>query len=93
MIRSEDLDVAMMSAAAFGTVALRTPFGWKPSGNATRMVGLVVGLLVIWLILAVLGLVIKGLFWLFVVGAVLFVVTAVVGWARRRASTSPRAQV
>jgi hypothetical protein len=57
------------------------------------MVGLVVGLLVIWLILAVLGLVIKGLFWLFVVGAVLFVVTAIVGWARRRVSASPRARV
>ena len=51
------------------------------------MVGLVVGLLVIWLILVVLGLVIKGLFWLFVVGAVLFVVTAIVGWARRRVNT------
>ena len=48
------------------------------------MVGLVVALLVLWLILAVLGLVIKGLFWLFVVGAVLFVATAIVGWVRRR---------
>jgi hypothetical protein len=48
------------------------------------MVGLIVGLLVIWLILAVLGLVIKGLFWLFVIAAVLFVITAIVGWVRRR---------
>ena len=48
------------------------------------MVGLVVAFLVLWLILAVLGLVIKGLFWLFVVGAVLFVVTAILGWMRRR---------
>lgn len=56
------------------------------------MVGLIVGLLVIWLILAVLGLVIKGLFWLFVVGAVLFVITAIIGWVRRRASTTPRAR-
>lgn len=72
---------------------MRAPFGWEPSGNGIQMVGLVVGLLVIWLILAVLGLVIKGLFWLFVVGAVLFVVTAIVGWARRRTSTTPRAQV
>jgi len=48
------------------------------------MVGLIVTLLVIWLILAVLGLVIKGLFWLFVIGAILFVVTGAMGWFRRR---------
>jgi hypothetical protein len=48
------------------------------------MVGLIVGLLIIWLILVVVGLVIKGLFWLFVIAAVLFVVTAIVGWGRRR---------
>lgn len=48
------------------------------------MVALIVALLIIWLIVAVLGLVIKGLFWLFVIGAVLFVVTAIFGWLRRR---------
>jgi hypothetical protein len=48
------------------------------------MVGLIVALLVIWVILAVLGLVIKGLFWLFVIAAVLFVVTGIFGWLRRR---------
>lgn len=46
--------------------------------------GLIVALLVIWLVLAVLGLVLKGLFWLFVVGAVLFIGTAILGWMRRR---------
>jgi hypothetical protein len=49
------------------------------------MMGLIATLLVIWLILAVLGLFIKGLFWLFVIGAILFVVTGVFGWIRRRA--------
>ena len=48
------------------------------------MLGLIVTLLVIWLILALLGLVIKGLFWLFVIGAILFVVTGAFGWFRRR---------
>lgn len=48
------------------------------------MLGLVVTLLVIWLILAVLGLVIKGLFWLFVIAVVLFLATAGFGWFRRR---------
>jgi hypothetical protein len=46
--------------------------------------GLIVALLVIWLVLAVLGVVIKGLFWLFIVGLILFVATGVVGWLRRR---------
>ena len=48
------------------------------------MLGLVLTLLVIWVILAVLGLVVKGLFWLFVIAAVLFVATGVFGWVRRR---------
>jgi hypothetical protein len=48
------------------------------------MGGLLITLLVIWLILAVLGLVLKGLFWLFVIGAILFVVTGVMGFVRRR---------
>jgi hypothetical protein len=48
------------------------------------MLGLIVTLLVIWLILALLGLVVKGLFWLFVIGAILFVATGAFGWFRRR---------
>jgi hypothetical protein len=47
--------------------------------------GIIVGLLVIWLILAVLGLALKGLFWLFVIGLVLFIATGIVGFIRRRA--------
>jgi hypothetical protein len=55
-----------------------------PAGYPGAMVGLIVTLLVIWLILAVLGLVIKGLFWLFIIGAILFVLTGGLGWFRRR---------
>ncbi|MFJ7219244.1 hypothetical protein [Amycolatopsis sp. NPDC098790] len=47
--------------------------------------GLLIGLLVIWAVLAVLGIVIKGLFWLIIVGAVLFVATAVIGFVKREA--------
>jgi hypothetical protein len=47
------------------------------------MIGFILTLLVIWAILAVLGLTIKGLFWLFVIGLLLFIVTGVVGWMRR----------
>lgn len=49
-------------------------------------VGLIVGLLVIWFVLALLGFVIEGLFWLAIIGIVLFVATAAVGWFRNRGS-------
>jgi hypothetical protein len=42
-------------------------------------------ILVIWLVLAVLGFVIKGLFWLAIIGIVLFVATAVFGGVKRSA--------
>ena len=46
-----------------------------------RFLGL---LLAIWLVVTVLGAVIKGLFWLAVIGVVLFLATAAFGWIRRR---------
>lgn len=49
-------------------------------------VGLIIGLLVIWLVLTLLGFVIKGLVWLAIIGIVLFVATAAVGWFRNRGS-------
>jgi hypothetical protein len=45
-----------------------------------RLVGF---LLVVWLVISVVGAVIEGLFWLAVVGLVLFVLTAAVGWGKR----------
>jgi hypothetical protein len=47
-------------------------------------VNLIVVLLVVWLILAILGFVIKGLLWLAIIGIVLFVATGIWGWMRRR---------
>ncbi|WP_160049449.1 hypothetical protein [Nocardiopsis sp. JB363] len=44
------------------------------------MVYFILALLAIWLILAIVGTLIKGLFWLALLGGVLFVATAV--WAR-----------
>jgi hypothetical protein len=52
-----------------------------------RFLGL---LLVIWLVITVAGAVIKGLFWLAVVGALFFVATAAIGWARRDKKALPR---
>ena len=48
------------------------------------MLGFLVLLLVIWVALVVIGAVIKGLFWLAVIGAIFFAVTAVLGWNKRR---------
>lgn len=45
-----------------------------------RIVGL---LLAVWLVLVILGAVLKGLFWLLVIGAVLFFATAAYGWVKR----------
>ncbi|MGX5717900.1 hypothetical protein [Arthrobacter sp. MAHUQ-56] len=48
--------------------------------------GIIIGLLVIWLILSIVGFVVKGLFWLAVIGLILFVATGVWGWLKRRTS-------
>jgi uncharacterized membrane protein len=50
------------------------------------VLALIAILLVVWLILAVLGFVIKGLFWLAIVGIVLFLATAAYGAVKRRAT-------
>jgi hypothetical protein len=47
--------------------------------------GILIALLVVWAVLVVLGIVIKGLFWLIIVGAVLFVATGVIGFVKREA--------
>jgi D-alanyl-lipoteichoic acid acyltransferase DltB (MBOAT superfamily) len=41
-------------------------------------------LLAVWIVMSVLGLIVKGLLWLFVLGCVAFAVTSLVGAARRR---------
>ena len=48
--------------------------------------GLIIGLLVLWLIFAIVGFVVKSLFWLAIVGIVLFVATGIFGAVRRRSS-------
>ncbi|UIK89495.1 hypothetical protein [Arthrobacter polaris] len=48
------------------------------------MVTLVIVLLAVWLIVAVIGVVFKGLLWLAVVAMILFVATAAIGWVRRK---------
>jgi hypothetical protein len=45
-----------------------------------RLIGF---LLVVWVVVTVVGAVLEGLFWLAVVGLLLLVVTAVIGWNKR----------
>jgi LPXTG-motif cell wall-anchored protein len=52
--------------------------------HAGAMTGIVITLLVIWLIFVVLGAVLEGLFWLTVVGIVLFLATGAYGWMKRK---------
>jgi hypothetical protein len=47
------------------------------------MLGFLGLLLVVWLVITVLGFVIKGLIWLAIIGLVLFVATSALGWTRR----------
>lgn len=49
----------------------------------SSMWGLLFLLLAAWIVVSVLGLIIKGLIWLFVIGVILFVATSVFGWSKR----------
>ncbi|MCU1523916.1 MAG: hypothetical protein JWO18_810 [Microbacteriaceae bacterium] len=49
------------------------------------MLILIIVLLAVWLILSVVGFAIKGLLWLAIIGIILFVVTAIIGFIRRAA--------
>ncbi|BCW79432.1 hypothetical protein NicSoilC5_14510 [Arthrobacter sp. NicSoilC5] len=53
-------------------------------GPRVGPMGIIIGLLVIWLILSIVGFVVKGLLWLAIIGLVLFVATGVWGWLKRR---------
>lgn len=50
------------------------------------MATFIIVLLIIWLVLAVLGAVLEGLFWLTIVAVVLLIGTAIWGWVKRKAS-------
>ena len=45
-----------------------------------RLIGI---LLVVWLAVSILGAVVKGLFWLTVIGLLFFAATAALGWTKR----------
>jgi len=47
------------------------------------MIAFIIILLVVWALLAVFGFVIKGLFWLAIIGILLFIITGIIGYIRR----------
>ncbi|SNS60890.1 LPXTG-motif cell wall anchor domain-containing protein [Micrococcales bacterium KH10] len=51
------------------------------------MVNFLIFLLIVWLVLSVLGFVIKGLFWLAIIGIVLFLGTSAWLWIKRKATS------
>lgn len=54
------------------------------------MLTLVIILLAVWLILAIIGFALEGIAWLGVVGVVLFVATAIIGFVRRSVNRKKR---
>lgn len=48
------------------------------------MTAVIVILLLVWLVLAILGAVLEGLFWLTIVAIVLLIGTAIYGWLKRK---------
>ncbi|MEP6478905.1 MAG: hypothetical protein ABJB03_05905 [Rhodoglobus sp.] len=50
------------------------------------MIGLVIFLLILWVVLSVVGFAVKGLFWLAIIGIILFIATGIFGFIRRKAS-------
>lgn len=57
--------------------------GREPLLRRCGVLRLIVFLLFVWLAVTVVGAVLEGLFWLAVVGLLLFVGTAVLGWTKR----------
>lgn len=54
------------------------------------MLTLVIILLAVWLILAIIGFALEGVVWLGVIGVVLFVATAIIGFVRRSVNRKKR---
>jgi uncharacterized membrane protein (Fun14 family) len=68
-----------------GNLLVKAPYGGAITVEGGGVMGLIIGLLVLWLVLAIIGFTIKALFWLAIVGLVLFVVTGIFGAFRGRA--------
>ena len=54
------------------------------------MLALILFLIIVWIVLGIIGVVVKGLFWLLVIAIVLFLGTLVFGGTRLSKTRSPR---
>jgi LPXTG-motif cell wall-anchored protein len=63
---------------------------WSFPRSIDRVLAIIAILLIIWLVVTVLGAVIKGLFWLAIIGGLLFLATAAYGAVKRRNNPSIR---
>lgn len=54
------------------------------------MLALILFLIIVWIVLGIVGVVVKGLFWLLVIAIVLFLATLVFGGTRLNKSRSSR---
>lgn len=54
-----------------------------PKEKESFVLGFIALLLIVWLAIIVIGAVVEGLFWLMIIGALLFVATAAYGWVKR----------
>ena len=50
------------------------------------MIAILGVLLLVWIIVAVLGFVVKGFIWLAIIAIVLFIATSIFGWVQRKTS-------
>lgn len=50
-----------------------------------NIIGIIITLLIIWAVISIAGFLIEGLFWLAVIGIILFLATAIWGWMKRSA--------
>lgn len=66
------------------------PKGWVDMTKQARAydacMGLIIGLLVIWIVLSIIGFAVKGMIWLAIIGLILFVATGIWGWVKRKAN-------
>lgn len=48
------------------------------------MLKILLVILAVWLVISLIGFIIKGLFWLGVIGLIAFAVTSIYGWVKRQ---------
>lgn len=90
--------LARPAPAVHATLAEPSSPAWRMAvagevRQTDHMLAILGTLLVVWLVIVVIGFVVKGLVWLAIIGIVLFLATAVYGWIKRKATGGTRTTV